>query len=79
MRTLYNFSSIKVSNYSIHLFIIEQEALIYLKKDFINVNKFNAEANLPKKITSFSVIDKQMQPSFLEAVGCVRYKLLPTP
>ena len=36
---------------------------------FINVNNFNAEANLPKKITSFSVIDKQMQPSFLEAVG----------
>ena len=35
----------------------------------MNVNKFNIEPNLPKKITSFSVIDKQIQPSLLHAIG----------
>ena len=41
----------------------------YLKKDFMKVNKFKTDPYLPKKTTSFSVIDKHTHPVFLQAVG----------
>ena len=40
-----------------------------LKNDFINVNRFNIEANFPKKTTSLSVIDRQIQPFVSQALG----------
>ena len=41
----------------------------YLKKDFIKVKRFSKDPNLPKNTTSFSEIDRHIQPSLLHATG----------
>ena len=50
-------------------FKCEFEIIVRAYEDFINVKRLKNEPNLPKKITSFSVMLKHTQPLSLDAIG----------